>query len=456
MRFNPNKESIKQHVVPEWFYDDKFGIFIHWGLFSVPAFAVRGLNLIESEKRGLEEHFKNNPYAEWYLNSLRIDGSPTQEYHYDTYGKDFSYDNFVPIFNGGIKKWDPEKWAELFKKAGAKYVVLVTKHHDGFLLWPSKYPNPKKEKYCASRNVVHELTEAVRKRGMKMGLYYSGTLDWSFNSEPIVDAQSFLQNGVRTPEYIEYANNHWKELIDLYHPKILWNDIGYPPTDLYSLFSYYYNEVSDGLVNDRWDQIKTKQDNFPKMRHSDFLTPEYTTFEKTQKKKWEANRGIGNSYGYNRMETEEDYLDAEELIKMLVDIVSKNGNLLLNVGPMEDGTIPEIQESRLLSLGQWLEVNGEAIYGTRPWKKAEDKTAEGINIRYAQKQDQIYFFLLEPPQTPNITIESPRLENCSAIELLGYGSELDWNLNNQKLRIIFPKNVSYSPVHVLKLIYRST
>lgn len=145
MIFEPTKASIKKHKVPNWFHDAKFGIFIHWGLYSVPAFAVTGLSIIESSKEGEEYHNKNNPYAEWYLNSLRIDGSPTQKYHYKTYSDKIIYDDFIKEFNKEIKNWKPDNWATLFKKAGARYVVLVTKHHDGFLLWPSKHKNPKKK-----------------------------------------------------------------------------------------------------------------------------------------------------------------------------------------------------------------------------------------------------------------------------------------------------------------------
>ncbi|MFX0048475.1 MAG: alpha-L-fucosidase, partial [Candidatus Hermodarchaeota archaeon] len=161
MNFEPTKKSIRTHKVPDWFHDAKFGIFIHWGLYAVPAFAAKGLSYSESTQVDEEYYFKNNPYADWYLNSLRISGSPTQEYHFKEYGEDFSYDEFVPIFNKELDKWKPEEWAKLFKSAGAKYVVLVTKHHDGFLLWPSKFPNPLKENYIARRNIVSELTSSV-------------------------------------------------------------------------------------------------------------------------------------------------------------------------------------------------------------------------------------------------------------------------------------------------------
>ena len=351
MEYKPDRQSMKEHEVPEWFHNDKFGIFIHWSLSSVPAFAVKGLDMQESMARGIEEHFKNNPYAEWYLNSLRIEGSPTQKYHEETYGKDFSYDDFVPIFNEEIKKWNPDEWADLFKKAGAKYVVLVTKHHDGFLLWPSKFPNPHKENYHASKDVVGELTKAVRKKGMRMGFYYSGALDWSWTPNAIIDVKTMLSNGPKEKEYTEYANNHWYELIDRYDPIILWNDIGYPPnTNVYEIFAYFYNKHHDGVINDRWRQYHPSDFKVPKVRHWDFITPEYEKMPRITKHKWESTRGVGYSYGYNKFETEEDYLTSNELIKMFVDIVSKNGNLLLNLGPKADGTIPEVHYERVVVL----------------------------------------------------------------------------------------------------------
>jgi len=138
---------------------------------------VKELSFKESSSVGEEYYFKNNPYAEWYLNSLRISGSPTQEFHKKEYGENFSYDNFKSIFNKELERWNPQEWAELFKNAGAKYVVLVTKHHDGFLLWPSKYPNPIKKNYLASRNIVNELTNSVKNEGLKMGFYYSTSFD---------------------------------------------------------------------------------------------------------------------------------------------------------------------------------------------------------------------------------------------------------------------------------------
>ena len=475
MKYQPIKKSVKKHEVPAWFHDAKLGIFVHWGLYSVPAFAVTGMDLIETIKeQGFAGQFKKNPYAEWYMNSLSISGSPTREYHEETYGRDFKYEDFAPMFNDAIEKWNPQQMAELFKDAGAKYVVLVTKHHDGFLLWPSDHPHPEDENYHASRDIVGELTEAVKKEGMKMGFYYSGTLDWSFQEESIKDMISFITNGVMDPEYVEYDNNNWHELIEKHDPLILWNDIGYPPnTNVYEIFADFYNKHEEGVINDRWMQlgkwtrkiIKFKpiaaivkwvarrafikgSAGMPTTMHHDFRTPEYTHFEDIKDYKWESTRGIGNSFGYNKFEKEEDYLTSEALIRMFVDIVSKNGNLLINVGPKADGSIPEAQKKCLSGLGKWLKINGEAIYGTRPWKKAEAHTEDGIEIRFTQDEEHLYAFTLERPQGKGMTIK--KLKTCpyGDVKLLGHDELLKWERDGKDLKIFLPEVLPDGPVLV--------
>ncbi|MHA1534455.1 MAG: alpha-L-fucosidase [Promethearchaeota archaeon] len=456
MNFEPTKTSIRKHQLPNWFQDAKFGIFIHWGLYSVPAFAVKELSFTESHPMGEEYYFKNNPYAEWYLNTLRISGSPTLDYHKKEYGENFSYDKFKQIFNKELEKWNPQEWAELFKNAGARYVVLVTKHHDGFLLWPSEYTNPNKENYIASRNIVNELTNSIKSEGMKMGFYYSTSFDWTFNLEPINARTSDMVNGITTPEYTDYVKNHWYELIDDYEPSILWSDIGAPPLlDLFELFAYYYNKYPDGVINDRWDKIFHKNGKVYKMRRTffyDYTTPEYKSYNIIKKKKWESNRGIGNSYGYNKMEKEGDYLTADELIKMLVDIVSKNGNLLLNIGPMPDGTIPDIQKKVLIGMGQWLEINGEGIYGTRPWERAEGNTLDNLEIRFTHKNELLYIHLLNNPIGKILKILALRIPQNSKIKLLGYDRQLKWEQDQEDLIINIPENLIKSPVYVFKVI----
>lgn len=174
MQYEPTVESLRKHSVPDWFQDAKFGVIVHWGLYSVPGWApLTGNPFKVISKEGWRGWFAKNPYSEWYFNSIRVKNSPSHQHHVDTYGENFPYDNFVSIFNKESRNWDPKDWADLFKKAGARYVIFVAKHHDGFLLWPSEYPNPKKEKYFAERDNIGELAEAVRANGLKMGLYYS-------------------------------------------------------------------------------------------------------------------------------------------------------------------------------------------------------------------------------------------------------------------------------------------
>ena len=186
MSYQPTFESVKTHPLPDWYNDAKLGIFIHWGLYSVPAFAPRGEHYAEKLMKG-ELSFANTPYAEWYQNSLRIPGSPTQRYHNEKYGKDFTYKQFALLFNQALADWNPDQMADLFALAGARYVVLVSKHHDGFLMWNSRHPNPYLPAYQTKRDVAGKLNKAVSERGMKMGFYYSSLLDWTFTHRPITN-----------------------------------------------------------------------------------------------------------------------------------------------------------------------------------------------------------------------------------------------------------------------------
>ncbi|HEV2369353.1 MAG TPA: alpha-L-fucosidase [Acidimicrobiales bacterium] len=339
--------------LPKWFDEAGFGIFVHWTAASVPAYAPVGPSPFElAASGGWERAMAYSPYVEWYQNSLAIPGSPVQRHHRETYG-DVAYDEFVATFLAGIERWDPAPWASLFAEAGARYVVLVTKHHDGVLLWPSAIPNPHREgAWQSRRDVVGELAGAVRAAGMRFGTYYSGGLDWTFGGLPITDLASLMAAVPQTPQYLAYADAHWRELIDRYRPDVLWNDIGYPgAADLDGLFSYYYERVPDGVVNNRFDFVRQTSN----VIHCDFVTPEYSTDADPSGRKWEVCRGIGTSFGYNAQETEEDYLSAEDLIAMLTDVTARGGNLLLNVGPMAHGVIPVEQVERLRSIGRWLE-----------------------------------------------------------------------------------------------------
>ncbi len=480
MRFEPNLKSLKRHPVPQWFHNAKLGIFIHWGLYSVPAYASTDIDDMYEfiGKYGIRAYQKKNPYAEWYLNSLRIEGSATHKHHLQKYGSSFEYDDFIPEFNQEIKKWNPDEWTDLFKNINARYVVITTKHHDGFLLWPSKHQNTRKKDYCAARDLVGELTASVEAKGLRMGFYYSSLLDWSFTNEPFCDAVDLFASGPTHQKYFDYVYNHWMELIERYEPSILWGDIGYPPSkDLYDLFAEFYNRIPDGVVNDRWKAtpkltqaiFKTKPSRmlvnkiamwlmaksdapatFP-VPHCDFITPEYTSFSRIKTKKWEATRGIGHSFGFNREEGSGDYASATELIHLLIDVVSKNGNLLLNVGPMADGTIPEIQKECLLEMGRWLDINGEAIFDTRPWIWCDGKTRDNVDVRFTCKGDTLYAIILGTPKGPEVILQTLPIPKKHFISLLGYEGRLEWKRAGGDVCVTVPENLFESPAYVLKI-----
>ena len=426
-KYEATIESLNTHPLPAWYADAKLGIFIHWGLYSVPGWAVL---TPEGEKLSPEEYLKRNPYAEWYYNTLRLDGSPTQEYHKEHYGASYNYYNFAETFDKDIQKWKPEEWAQVFKMAGARYVVLTSKHHEGFTLWPSETPNPTlpKDRQHATRDLVGELTSAVRAQGIKMGLYYSGGYDWTFVPGPITNWKQAKSVEPQTEAYGKYADAHMRELIRKYQPSVLWNDIDYPKSGhALEIIAEYYNAIPDGVVDDRFG-----------VKHSDFSSPEYETLSKISAKKWEECRGLGRSFGYNRAEGEADTIKKDELIYLLLDIVSKNGNLLLDVGPEADGTIPAVQLDRLKALGAWLDMNGEGIYGTKPWKRAEGETADGMKVRFTQKDGAVYAFLLGEPKGMTMTIRDVTVKQGASVTMLGTVGNLKWTQKGKDVEVETP------------------
>jgi alpha-L-fucosidase len=227
--YAPTWESVSTHPLPAWYDDAKLGVFLHWGLYSVPGWApqVPDIQTLLKE-RGPAAMLRDNPYAEWYRNSMQIDGSPTQRHHRRTYGAGYDYDEFIAPFDVASGAADVDALARLCKDAGAGYVVLTTKHHDGFTLWPSSIPHPAKGRYHAARDLVGDLTGAVRRAGLRMGLYYSGGYDWPYNDAVmtrLIDAVLAVPAGAA---YRGYATAHVRELIDRYQPSVLWNDIGWP------------------------------------------------------------------------------------------------------------------------------------------------------------------------------------------------------------------------------------
>jgi alpha-L-fucosidase len=252
MAYEPTLESLNAHRVPDWYEDAKFGIFIHWGLFSIPAFAAKSGSIADAFRNQYEYAVAQTPYCEWYWNAIKVPESDSAKHHVEVY-KNAPYEDFRAPFLKGLERWKPAEWVEHFANAGAKYVVLVTKHHDGFCLWPSAVENPHQKNWTCPRDIVGELADAVRERGMKFGVYYSGGIDWTFNREPLRTMADFMGS---TPggDYPAYADGQTRELIERYAPSILWNDISWPAPldDELQLFADYYNKIPESVVNDRW------------------------------------------------------------------------------------------------------------------------------------------------------------------------------------------------------------
>jgi len=349
-QYEANWNSLNQRKIPAWFHQDKFGIFIHWGVYAVPSYAPVIANSGDS-------------YSEWYWYRIAEKSKNFMDFHNKNYGEGFEYPQFEKQFKAEL--YDPKQWAEVFKKSGAKYVVLTSKHHEGYALWDSKEADKSWGRPwnavsgTPKRDLLGDLTNAVRDAGLKMGYYYS-LYEW-FNPLWKQDKKRYVT---------EHLFPQFKDLVTRYKPSVIFSDGEWDLKDTEwkspELLAWLYNEspvAKEVVVNDRWGS-NTREKNTA----STYTTSEYGSGMDANVI-WEESRGIGHSYGYNRNEKLEDYKSSHELILMLADIVSRGGNLLLDIGPTADGRIPVIMQQRLSDIGSWLSVNGEAIYGTEAYKQ---------------------------------------------------------------------------------------
>ena len=442
----PTTTSLATRPVPEWYGKAKLGVFIHWGLYSVPAWATP--TTTPDKVKDWHHFYKNNPYAEWYLNTLRIAGSPTQLHHKEVYGANYDYYSFADSLSRQTKDWNADSWAEVFQDIGARYVVFTTKHSDGYVMYPSRVVNPffDRNVITSKRDFAGEVATAVRKRGLKFGVYYCGGLDWTFYRSPITNLwPDLFQSMPKSVAYTTYADSHFFELIHRYAPDVLWNDVNYPENgDLTGIFAEAIHANPDVVMNDRWRRSN-------ELTH--FTTPEYVVFDSITKQKWETCRGIGYSFGYNQVETAQQLLSSEQLIKMFVDIVSKNGNLLINVGPKADGAIPENQLKPLKDLGKWLKKNGEGIYDTYPWTISSQVLDDKTELRFTRKNNVLYVYFLTSPKNRTVSIPDCRLANGAKAILVGENNEeIKLVKKPGSVQIELPKNLAYANPFMVKIL----
>ena len=445
-------ESLDSRPTPSWFLDAKLGIFIHWGVYSVPSFAYP------------------DSYSEWYWHSLdsELEGKnerqlrnakATREFHKRVYGEDFAYEQFAEQFKAEL--FDPEQWADVFKQSGARYVVLTSKHHDGFALWPSKeatrtWGRPWNSTQTGPRrDLLGDLGKAVRDKGLKMGFYFS-LYEW-FNPLWINDRTRYIE---------EHMIPQFRDVVTRYEPSLIFSDgewdLEHTRWHSTELLSWLFNESpsrNEIVINDRWGKGIRHE-------HGGYFTTEYGAGMADDSHAWEENRGIGHSFGYNRNEPLENYMSGKELIWVLVDLVSRGGNLLLDVGPTADGRIPELQQDRLKELGSWLAVNGEAIYGTRTWKDSAQWTSgkrpaqeykqyrqqydimelAGLEpndgnarkqVFFTRKGDDLYCITSGYPKG-HLRLQGVQALKGSKVTLLGVSGYLNWKQQKDDLVITIP------------------
>ena len=440
--FQPDWDSIARHYqFPEWFVDAKFGIFIHWGVYSVPAFG-----------------------SEWYPRNMYQKDTREYHHHIATYGAhtEFGYKDFVPMFRA--EKFDAAQWASLFRKAGARYVVPVAEHHDGFAMYGSDLNEWNAVKKGPKKDIIGLLKQAVEKEGLVFGLsthraenawFYDGGM--SFPSDVQDTTISLyghrLPHGTYTEDFAKEWLAHTYELINKYKPKLIWFDwtVNNPVLMPYfnKFLAYYYNNALDWGVN---VVVNTKHGYPTTVQVWDI---ERGKSDKLMLRPWQTDTSIGKK-SWSYVEGEENKTP-EQIVHDLIDIVSKNGVLLLNIGPKADGTITDEQTDILLAIGEWLNVNGEAIYGTRCWKKFGEGATESTkgaftdntatpytasDIRFTTKGNDFYAIALGWANETLVKSLSRAVvadAKILSVQMLGADEKIAWTQTDEGLKLSFPQ-----------------
>lgn len=371
-------------TVPDWWRDMKLGVFVHWGIYSVPAWA----EVYDGSYIPPEQSYAHHHYAEWIGNTMRIPGSLAAEYVAEKYGFGTSYEDLADHFDASL--FDATAIMRTFRSIGAGYVIPTAKHHDGFCLWDTQTTPFNAVNRGPKRDLISEFVRAARAADLRVGLYYSGALDWHVSDFPAIQSNRELfvyrRNDVA---FAKYCAEQLGELISTFRPDILWNDIEWPDAGkgvddfgLAALLRDYLAQVPSGVVNDRFG--------IPVHGH---LTREYSDVEEIIDHPWEATRGLGASFGYNQQESNEHVLSAPELVKLLAHTVARNGNLLLNIGLDAAGRIPEIYIPTLNGLAWWMDAHGDAVIGTRPYRGLGEPNNHWAAVT---KNDEVFIYLMQP------------------------------------------------------------
>lgn len=475
--FHAEWNSLAHYRVPEWYRDAKFGIFLHWGVYSVPAFA-----------------------NEWYSRNMYLQDNAAFRHHVETFGPQskFGYKDFIPMFTAA--KFNADEWLDLFEQAGARYVVPVAEHCDGFPMYASDFTEWNAARMGPKRDVVGEIAAATRKHGLHFGASSHRAEHWWWYDEGVT-----FDSDVRDPRYAGLYGpaqsthlpgdtsskdpnpshlERWlppnqafledwlarsTEIVDKYHPEIFYFDwwIGQPAFQPYlqRIAAYYYDRAAEqkqGVV------LTYKEHDFPE--NAAVLDIERGKLDNLRLLPWQTDTSVSiQSWGYVENDS---YRDAKSLIHELVDVVSKNGNLLLNVGPKADGTIPNEAKTVLVAMGKWLRQNGEAIYGTRPWlvygegpTTAEKSEIHGKDldiftaqdIRFTTKGTTLYAIALGWPEDGELALhtlwdKTPYLDKpVRKVELLGSKEKLRWQQNDRGLVIDLPPTKPNEMAYVLKI-----
>jgi alpha-L-fucosidase len=451
-QYEPTWESLAQYRVPVWFQDIKFGIFIHWGIYSVPAFD-----------------------NEWYPRSMYLRDHICFEHHRKTWGEQgvFGYKDFIPMFRG--EKWGPEAWVDLFERSGAKYIVPVAEHHDGFPMYDCAFTEWSAAKMGPCRDIIAELERATRAKGLHFGVSSHRAFNWRYYSfEEEFDTVKSENSGLYGPAHPQglpaspaFLADWWArttELIDKYHPEVLWFDFCWHEDEFEpfrrELTAYYYNRALEWGT----EVVLNYKDKFPD--GTAVFDIERGKLDGLREHYWQTDTSIGRrSWCY--IEGEE-FRTVSSLVHDLVDIVSKNGNLLLNIGPKPDGTIPEGYTQGLLGIGEWLRVNGEAIYGTRHWhsygegptkvpvevkfNEKEQQPYTERDIRFTKKGDALYAICLGwPAKEWKITSLGMKAGQVGAVSLLGSQEKLSWKQTADGLTVQAPRQKPCEHAYALKI-----